>query len=221
MSEGSNQPLGYAPPVSGQRKMLLRTALIGALVVAVVLGWKLAPIAWRNVQLYYWQQQCLAIKQPAGAVVFSTDGVQSPWQKQWAQFSSLFSPPGPKNADVVYCNELQRPDGTRRWVILSLNTVTFADLQTGYYVAETVIEPGSLMRPPQLTLRYRHEMLIASSTSGIRVIAGPASTTNHLQLTVEHHKASLIWDGWLKDDDSVILEPRTTPSAPTSAETPR
>jgi hypothetical protein len=193
---------------------------IGLVVVAaLVMVPRWGKPAWRRVAVLYWQHRCLAFTAPADAVTYDWDSphVHSAADAPFQAFYRLLSPPGDRGAPVVFSHQLRTPSGSPRLVVIQ--AYVFSD---GYTSSEDtfslmvtfrarVFRPGGLTaRPSQVLTRDTGSLVIASGRP-TTINAGqpdPADPT-HFTLTGISGGRAFAVDGWLQDDEAVVMDLRT------------
>lgn len=216
MTTGPTQ-LDYAnePAAAVARRRTLRRAVAAASVLAIVLAsvkW-LAP-AWHHAQLLYWQGKCLTYTPAsAGPVVQSSVGGRC--ATPWREFYDRFSPPGRKPLSTVFLHELRTPSGARRLVAVEAETFTSsgsipdAEVSLDYHV----IAPGALWRRPKLvTSAPARPTFYYEGGEGNHFDVHPGrpdpADPTHFTFDVRWRERTVTLDGWLRDDDTILLEPR-------------
>jgi hypothetical protein len=207
--------LDYAhqPAALHRRNVRRRAAAVAMLLVVLIASNKWLPPAWRHARLLYWQDKCLAYVPPDRPVVKSSVGGNC--AAPWHEFYELFSPPGRKALSTVFLHELCRKDGARRLVAveaetaMGLGNVPDSEVALDYHV----IAPGTLWRRPELVtsanLRpsFHYE---GGEGQHFDIQPGrpdPADPT-HFTFDVRWRQRTITLDGWLRDDDTILLEPR-------------
>ena len=207
--------LDYArSPAWHRRTGVRRAALAAGLVVVLVLSLKWIGPAWDHARLLYQQGKCLAYTAPADRVVH--DGQRADKAVPcWRDFYTLFSPPGRKDMTTLFLHELRKHDGTRRLVALEASTTwgtgqpPDSEVDLDYHV----IAPATLWRRAELVTNaparpyFYHE---SGEGTHFQILAGqpdPADPT-HFTLTLRWKSQTATLDGWLRDDDTILIEPR-------------
>ena len=207
--------LEYAQPPVWHRRPALRRALVATSILALVavsLKW-IGPTI-DHARLLHYQSQCLRYAAPPDRVVMAGE---SPYQTApcWRSFYALFSPPGRKDLTTVFLHELQKKDGTRRLVTLeaSANWGNTAQPDSEIDLEYHVIAPATpwtrarLINNAEARPYFYHESGLGKS---FNIHAGQADPTDPTHFTIEltWKKQSVTVDGWLRDDDTILLEPR-------------
>src|SRR5207248_1687480 len=113
---------------------------------------KFARPAWDHARLLHYQSRCLEHVLPADRIVFDTSSQSNFISSDWDRFYAIFSPPGGIHRGTILLHELQRADGARRLVAITLirpTMTSFRDLAIDLDVQ--VIQPGTLWSRPRLS----------------------------------------------------------------------
>lgn len=230
------KPLQYSPRPTGPRHKshIQRLAWGGVFLIAVALYFR-GPDIWRQAQLVYYQQLCLSQTLPAGRIVYeerpadarqlvnqlqyrsSPAGGAYYFDPDWARFNALLAPPGVAPNATLFLHRLRTPDGRSRLVAVELLTVRSIGTARALDFSVHVIEPGYLSSPKDLSAGAGLVLgqVIVSSQSTLRLFAGRNDPDNPSHFVIEYQEDDSrhrTMDGWLRDDDTVALEPRDTPS---------
>jgi hypothetical protein len=220
--------LEYAPPPPWHRRRGARRAMILAtLVLAGLIAYRFAPMAWRQARLLYWQSKCMNYRAPADKVVFSAWPFNGWKSADWESYYATYSPPGQRSDATLFVGERTAPNGNRR--LVAVNAVKSGEGRTtndGYVLTgflsghARLFELGSAgTRPVE-----KHQIQFPESHAGfvfregIVVYAGqpdPADTS-HFTIRAEVDGTGQLIDGWLTNDDRVLLERRTTSPPPST-----
>jgi hypothetical protein len=193
--------IDYAAKSNPHARRQRRVAIgIGFIFIAAV-ALKFLPVAWRNTQLYYWQQRCMNFSQSPDTVVLpiSPNAPANPF----LTFYNLYSPPGSNLSTVAFVHEMRNPKGEIRMVAVGI--IGNGNNENAW--PETYsFKPGSLINPPK-SLYSRSEFLLED-----RVFAGQIDPSDPTHFTIRTISDSggyeRILDGWLQNDDVVNLEIR-------------
>lgn len=179
-------------------RTLVRIALISAGLFAVV-TW--GPLSWRKVELIYWQSRCLNHTPPSVQAAASNANVEVP--HEWARFYQLLSPPGMNSAGTAFLGGRTSPAGNRRLVAVDVSH-TMADSN---HATARLFVPGGLLSRPREVL---HPIGAVQLPAGGVVVSGRADPRDpsHFTFICEAPDAQHVIDGWLRDDDTVLLEVR-------------
>jgi hypothetical protein len=204
--------LEYAPPAPWHRRRGARRAMIFAtLLLAGLTAWRIGPQAWRHTQLLYWQNKCMNYTAPADQVVFSANDGSKVVPKEWTRFYELLSPPGQFSMGTVFLHERVAPNGNRRLVGVDVGSMADSSLQYTFLYPRSFV-PGTAFSAP--VVRSHLDVAVLSNTfESDKYYAGQLdeSDKSHFTLRLVRGQSETIIDGWLKDDDGVLLEARTSP----------
>lgn len=153
--------LEYAP-ARGRRRRFLRWVMRAILAMAVMLSaWLWGPLAWRQIEMLYWQRMCRTIELPDDTLAFDSAqaAIRLPVQRYWAQYVRATAEVGPAlsglplHGSLVFVGELKTPSGEPRIVAIALtsqrNWWLNGYLDPGINYQHWVLTPGTLIRPPQ------------------------------------------------------------------------
>ena len=194
-------PLDYAPKPEWHARWLHRSVISVGLFVVLVLGYRYAPIAWRNLRLFYWQQRCVHFTAPPDKVAF--DGNFSANGNPFETFYRIYSPPG-SNGRVVFLNEMRSPTGKRFLVAVEVNSPVYTP---GIGLSTRSFEPGSPISPPKEIFEWFYPYVQFTAPINFGQI-DPADVSH---FTIRCGGGMV--DGWLHDDGVVALETRQSKSA--------
>lgn len=209
MSDGSPKPLEYASILPWHRRRGAQRWLIAlSLFLALFLCWRAAPVVWRQVLLVYWQQQCMTYSAPAGS---TADFVPQPWNR----FYAVLSPPGAQSSGTAFLHSRTAPNGNTRLIAVDHLVIAVSKHNEIFFVARG-FHPGTLFKSPaEIPIGFEQCRMPAT-----KVLAGlvDAADPSHFTIDVEFidawdRKTVTVIDGWLRNDDSILLEPRTTPAS--------
>jgi hypothetical protein len=199
--------LDYAQPRSWRERKAVRRAIFAAALLLVIFGsFKFFRPALNHAQMLHYQRQCMTHAEPPERTAFTSGALNPKSDTAWERFYGLFSPPGGKHGAIVFVHELRHSDGSPRLVAIE------ADLQGAVVQLDsTVIVPGGVLSSPQL--RFNGSWLAPFSTmkfSDVHLHAGQVDPADpaHFTIAFEYANGSGTIDGWLRDDDSVLMELR-------------
>jgi len=215
--------LDYAPkpPIFLRQKSFRRACRIFGIVIVAVTAGKILPTLIYRMRLVYWQNRCLECALPASRVLTRTAGVVP---REWTIFYGLLSPPGLKSDGTAFLHERHTPSGERRLLAIDLS---FNGDTVGFH--PRVFALGSLKRPP---VESQVPAIIGFKAGfAAEVEAGEPDTEDPTHLTIvvrcgddDIRSASsasvIIIDGWVGDDDYVLLQQRSEMHQPTPAPPP-
>jgi hypothetical protein len=192
--------------------------IAATLLLAALIAYRFAPLAWRQARLLYWQSRCMNYSAPADRIVYSTRGSVWVIPAEWSKFYALMSPPGLHSEATVFLRERISPMGNRRLVAVDMLRANHGMLLP----VGRVIIPGSAIASPTEYPQHRGIIPEAAVDSDSIIIAGQpdAVDASHFTIRMIENGTQMIFDGWLRDDDQVLLEPRPTPPPPSTQSVP-
>ena len=231
------------PPPAHRARWFRRVATLALAVVAAGACVRWGPAAWRRIQVLHLQRQCMTRHEPYDLVVLEVDAERAralaagqpayrsvtqagSWQPyayylppEWESFYAAHSPSGLLSFGTVFLHERRTPSGRRRLVTVDFSSREFVH---GYNwpVQWRVFEPGSLLRPPRLLASRQTDLHPAVGPNRLlRAYAGQVDWSDpaHFTVEVEHARGTTLFDGWLRDDDTVLIEPREGHAVPQAA----
>lgn len=204
--------LDYAPqPKWHRRKRARRAVLLLLLLLGAAASVKWIVPAWGHVRMLYWQEKCLSFE--GGDEVLLPEKLQN-GVAAWEKFYTLFSPPGRKAGCTVFLHEVRRKDGVRRLVAIEASESNYSLLKRSDYNAMfdvTIIRPGSLWHRPEFIANPAFQFLIfndSRSPLAIRYGTVDPKDASHFAITLPQPTGARIVDGWLGNDDKIVLELR-------------
>jgi hypothetical protein len=218
------QTINYAPPLPLYRRRRFRRVLFAAvfLVVTVTLAPKFLPLAWHHVQLLYWQRQSMNYTAQADQMVYSSDPASEALRdsSEWQRFYQLLSPPGRLPKATLFLHELHNGKGESRLVVVEGDIIgVSSEVSRGEDVgvkgdlairmSATVIRPGSAFSDPQ-ELPEASRVFILGQFKQLRAYAGQCDSGDNSRFCIRlaADGQTRVVDGWLRDDDTVVLETR-------------
>jgi hypothetical protein len=153
----------------------------------------------------------------------------------WARFYALHSPPGFRSKATLFLHRRVRPDGAERLVAVDLFLVPSSP-QSIAAAAVRVFEPGSLTRVPRTSsspnpsanfslIGGAHTVTSdvfytptvqpkATPPMSLRFFAGQPDPADPSHFTIDYEDPAgrHTLDGWLQNDDTVLLQPRRPPT---------
>lgn len=227
--------LNYAPAPRFQRRTVRRIILLSVL-LALGLGiWLWGPAAWRGATLLYWQHRCMTYSPPPDQVVLDTLPPPTPpsptsrslsvpsWAytglpplsaavvpREWAEFARL-TELRPDPTAMLFLHERTSPSGGRRLVAVQIDRQAFSYVPC--MISAHVIRPvGLSARPAAVTqnIELTSDLLSLYFARRLRFFAGQPDPDNaaHFTIAVEAEGAAVTIDGYLTDDDRVVLRVR-------------
>jgi hypothetical protein len=199
-------------------------------IVAVLLGiilMKIGPVGWRRVQLAYWQNRCMSYSAPADEVVL-TIGKPSATPavpKEWTNLYAMLSPPGMRSGGTLFLHERTSPSGNRRLVAVdAVDAMGVApmDPSTTHVIisAPRVVRPGSLLRDPIESVALRINATLVRPADAVHAGQPDPNDPSHFTIRIASGSEEQILDGWLRDDDQVVIERRAATTAPVTRSLP-
>lgn len=227
--------LDYAPPIPWRRKLRSRRWALRALIAVVLLGLvAAAPSLWRRAQLVYWQRQCMSYTPAPEQLAFERDPARPqhiieefPSVKYdlagtslepgtyftlpaWERFYELAGG-GLRSNGTLFVHRRTSPRGNTRLVAVDLvRAYASGELIT----AARVFSLGGLYRPPReltaATIAPNAVPLNRPDAKIVRVFVGTPdpSDPSHFTIDYELDGQRHTLDGWLRDDDTVVIESR-------------
>ena len=222
--------LNYAPPPPMYQRKGFRNFI--AMVLMLCIGassywW--APIAVKHVELLYWEHRCLTYTPAAGQIIFDKDSHTGQIPAAWTTFYSILSPPGGRSDGTIFLHEMRKQNGERRLVavdVLSLNLSADASHSNSVVgVFAHVFHLGTLSHQP---LEHCYSLnLVRTIPPCSQIFSGQPDPihADHFTFYTNDPVGQTQYDGWLRDDDFVVIEPRnpppaTRPDAKTNRKTP-
>ena len=226
--------LEYAPPLPVHHRRTFTRSLLAVLVLGLALaGPRWLPPAWRQVELLYWQHQCLTVTAPPDTAAVERDAAAPSagyaGDADFRRFYALLSPPGDRGAPVVFVHERRAPNGRPRLVVVQAYTLDLgvadgdaADALTLSFQAR-VFRPGGIGRRPTEVLTRGSGAALVELIRPTQIYAGQCDPTDasHFTFNCVLGDRSFTVDGWLGDDETVALQVRRpsslTPAPPPAA----
>jgi hypothetical protein len=186
------------------------------LILASTYWW--GPVLWYRIQLSYWYERTAGHEAPGDTVAWK---VQSPssathvfrgyFVPAWHRFYTLVSPPGLRSDGTPFVGELRTRSG--RDVLVAVDVTTYAPLpQPNFHIR--AFTPGAGWTPPKQVLDHMRGAPLPLGKN-VRVFVGRSDPANlsHFTIPFEIDGRAGTIDGWLQENDDVLLEVR--PSATT------
>jgi hypothetical protein len=206
-----------APPVLRRRSFYKLLWFIGALGLGAV-ALALAPVAYQRIELLKFQRECLqhenVNRQPL-------DDPSVPIPAPWRSLYFNCAGSNLNSVGTVFLHERRTPAGKRRLVAVD-GSPAFGPADVLY---PRVIEPGSLMRSPREvgTQSVTNLAWVGKLDFRWEGSSPDPDDPSHFEIRYSVNGLMRRIDGWLRDDDSVLLEdrrreePEATPAPPPSA----
>jgi hypothetical protein len=144
----------------------------------------------------------------------------------WRDFMNLLTQGSSKTTATVFVHQRTNPAGHRR--LIGVNLLPQVSPNGDRWILDyesVVIELGAWLSEPRLCSGWRIELL-TDHPAPITVLPAiiDESDASHFSFECREAEHSTIYDGWLRDDDTVVIEPRVpapTPPAPPSSASSR
>lgn len=230
--------LQYAAAPPWHRRHVWSRALfaVGFVCIAISAA-RWLPALLGQAALVYWQNRCAQYSASPEKVVFSEVNSSTSARgidpapvaagevpRAWNEFYARLSPPGLRSAGTAFLHTLRNGSGER---LVAVDVIHSSSATSGErdVLLPRVIATGSWLRPPREIWVSPNETTQTSkspqpadvlSLSGVeeagpyRVFAGqidPADAS-HFTIRFESGDRSGVVDGWLRDDDTVLLSER-------------
>jgi hypothetical protein len=187
----------------------MRAAIASSLLVALALSIVLwgQPL-WGKVQLLYWQARCMKYRMPEGTIASSSNRPTAV-AAEWTNFYRHAGGSAVPSEGTVFLHERTSANGKRR--LVAINVYDFGCFGQRGMVTRVFV-------PASLFARGRE---VASSAGGRLVdfddvlysgTPDPYDASHFVINYVAGEKTRVI-DGWLTNDDRVLLEERQPPVA--------
>lgn len=221
--------MDYAPRPPLRRRRWVRR--LGVCVVLLAAGgstlWWLPPV-WRNVQVLRMQARCASFTAPPDRVVYDRDrargaqlrafdpryatiagGTAAYVAAEWADFYAVVSPPGARPAATVFLHERRNSRGERRLIAVTAHPGIFANPR-GVFLDWYVLRPGTSLTRPKLLHNAESHLALERRDGDLRLFAGQPDPKDvaHFTFDFEQFDYRGTVDGWLRDDDTLVIERR-------------
>jgi hypothetical protein len=232
-----NPQLEYSPSLRGRPKHPMRWVWITLIAVPVlVFSPRWVPAIWRHAQLLAAQRACAQYTLHPDRVVYESDHAAAAallkkdtsyepvqietWPNtevagrvapEWRTFHRLHPAARPGTHGTVFMHELRRPDGTARLVFVDALAIAMSRMRPNILLCVRVLRPASLISPPaEVTQPPVSTFPTSLAYSDSRLFAGQIDAADPSHFTIAYVSRSQLGviDGYLRDDDSVKLEPR-------------
>jgi hypothetical protein len=220
--ENERPQLDYAPPTPWLRRRSSRW-IAGLCFFLIALGFALR---WENqivnrVRANLAFAQCMKYSKAADHVAYGeTPGVQTITKAEpWTMFYSRWSENYLMSDGTLFLHERHTPSaGSRRLVAVDI-VGQFAS--AGLSVEARVFEPPMSLAPARMKSTSTILLDLGENPIPFQVFSGQPDPNDQSHFTIDVHVAGcvIVFDGWLKDDDRVVIEARTqsvTPPPPSS-----
>ena len=205
--------LHYAPKPPLLRRTRVRAAFAFAAIVALAsAGLLWGKPAWAKVQLLYWQARCMSHIAPQDRVVAAP---RQPGQvpAAWARFYKIANSSSFLSRGTVFLHERRSQAGARRLVALDLAEANSC-VGGGLRMVSRVFVPASAFSSPREIIDWvgwNEAPVMPNAT----FFAGQPDPEDSSHFVIRYAMAGKehVMDGWLTDDDKVLLEHRGPPVA--------
>jgi hypothetical protein len=225
MTEPAPQ-LDYAPPPPAHQRRSFRRWLVYAVVAIIVFsGWFWVPRVARRFEVLYYQRLCLAHAAPPTLVAIEPDPAKAKALVALGthiggmsgEAAYVFDPLAAAyntNGDCVFLHSRRKPTGGE----VRLVVVDIVKINDATQLNATSIKPATLVSNARSVAVKFHAMPPGPSYPRFdypRLYAGQVDPADdsHFTIKYEYSDRSGTIDGWLRDDDSVVLEPRDEAAA--------
>jgi hypothetical protein len=225
--EPTASQLHYAPPPPTFRRRLRRIAFWTAIGLLLLLAASLMPSVLRQARLLRLQRACEQYSAPATQVVYDygpppTGQVQQHAASlpQWDAFLRMAPLAARTYGTVLFLHARQSPSGHHRLVALTIASPGpfMRPSPVQLLLNAQVIQPGKAWRAPRLVssnvipspVPPPRPISLERLAHGIRFYAGQVdpADASHFTLSYTIGTQPGLIDGWLRDDDSILLEAR-------------
>lgn len=146
----------------------------------------------------------------------------------WIDYYQRVSQVRPTSLGVPLLHRLRSPGGNDRLVAVNVYPTDYVGLTKytpggmGISVGATVIEPGTLVTPPRRLTFADNTLSLTRDSTDVAVYFGQLDSAHadHFMIDAVVEGTAIVIDGWLTDDDRVVLElrrpPLVTPPVPPS-----
>jgi hypothetical protein len=212
MCENDPPHLDYAPPSRWHRGRSARriAALCLALIVAgLCVRW--GGVLIHRVEARYWFGRCLSYSAKPNEVAYDGPhdaGWAAHAPRPWLKFFADWSGSGvPRSFGVLFLHERSTPSGERRLVAVDVVSV---GAKRYLQVQSRVFAPPVGMAPARLTSTGATTLPLPADPGELQIFEGLIDPKNasHFELTFAIGDRRGLIDGWLKNDNTVILELR-------------
>lgn len=199
------RPLHYAPPPR-RRPVLLRRATVAlSLLAVIIVAIKLLPAAKFRFDLLALQRQCM-LHAPAAnaATTIAADPV-------WMQFSNAVGASRPFNGSRIFLGRMTRPDGAERLVEVEYLQSDLHSLLFEY----TVVQPGDWNSTPRVLQKASLAATYPPGQAVQSVAEGKLDSvdSSRFRFEIQTDAGRLQYDGWLRNDDTMTIEPNDDASS--------
>ena len=221
MTESGRPQLEYGsvPPWHRRRSSRRVVALcFGLIVLSFCLRW--GNIFVERVKARYWFGQCMTYQAPKGTVGLEphSNGWAVWTPEPWTKFCLHWSGSAPMTAGTLFLHERKTRTGASR--LVAVDVVGFTGRGT-VQVQSWVFAPPVSIAPARCKLAVFGVLGMPGDAMNLRIYAGEpdAEDSSHFVMKYEAGAKSGLIDGWLRDDETVVLELRDDAAATTRPDT--
>jgi hypothetical protein len=207
-------------PVWHRRRSSRRVALMLFGLIALGFGVRWGNFLVDRVRANYWFAKCLTYDAPADKPVYEPR--QSGWvttiPEPWTKFSLYWGGSAPMTGGTLFLHERRTRAGDRRLIAVDAVTMIFPrTLQ----LQASVFGPAIGVAPARRKSAVVRVLNMPTDADELRIYMGqpdPADAS-HFTMRYEIGNQHGLIDGWLRDDDTVVIELREeslTPPSPSS-----
>ena len=188
-----------------------------SLLAVIIVAIKLLPAAKLRFDLLALQRQCM-LHAPAAnaATTIAADPV-------WMQFSNAVGASRPFNGSRIFLGRMTRPDGAERLVEVEYLQSDLHSLLFEY----TVVQPGDWNSTPRVLQKASLAATYPPGQAVQSVAEGKLDSvdSSRFRFEIQTDAGRLQYDGWLRNDDTMTIEPnddaspRSKQPSPSSART--
>ena len=224
--------LDYAPP-SDRRHRAIRQLLIGLVIVAgVLLSLPLFRYAMHHLSLTHLYRKCAneTLSERTYIEEWATGGIEThgeafgDWRRINAELSSNIASNG-----TIFLGELCTPDHSRT-LLVGIDVLGWSSAPPGLVTHARTVITGNAIALPRYGASSVQTIPLPSPDPTL-ILHRPqtdAADHSHFIIAFEAGKEHGTIDGWLKDDETVVLEPRveaatipaTAPAPPLPGKSP-
>ncbi len=214
--------LPYHPRPSTQARTRRRAVILAIALLTSAAGIYLCPALWPTIRLLRWQYRCDNYHLPADRVVLKVDSPNAKGQgdqraKEWRNMCRGGRATGDGTTATAFLHGRTTPRGTKRIVEIECRSPAHVDEDYGYAFLEAfLVRPGTIIRNPVFIMNAA-ERNIRCFPFGrtLRVFSGQDDNVDpsHFSFQIEIDGVPEMIDGWLNDNDTILLEQRTGPVA--------